>query len=416
MEFILLVIYISIYIGLFATSFYALSYISGQKKSKPLFKDDELPKVSIIIPVWNEEKSVARTLDTIFSSNYPSKKFEVILVDNNSTDKTMQITRELKRTKYKELRIYNETKQGKGCALNCGINKAKGDIIFSMDADTMVEPSCVREMTRYFKNPEVMSVTPSMLIHKPKGILQRIQQAEYLLGLFLRKAFSSVNAIFITPGAFSAYRKSFFDKYGGYDEANITEDLEMSLRIQYHKFAIENSPKSPVHTIAPNKFKPLLTQRKRWYTGLMKNTWKYKKIVSPEYGDLGMFVIPIAWISIFFSVFIIILMSIKTIIKIQSELIFMNSINFQFANTIQITRYSIERFLFSFFTNEIMVFILFFVAILWIYLKFASKNVGKTKGLHLSIPLYFLLFSLLFSFWWVVSIFYVIFNKKVKWR
>ncbi|HDL02474.1 MAG TPA: glycosyltransferase family 2 protein, partial [Candidatus Pacearchaeota archaeon] len=282
----LILIYISIYLGLVATAFYVLGYHSDKKKKKQLFTDAELPKVSIIIPVWNEEKSVARTLESIFSSDYPSKKFEVILVDNNSKDKTMQIAKKIQQ-KHTKLKIYHETKQGKGCALNLGIKKASGDIIFSMDADTLVEPQSVKEMARYFKNPEITSVTPSMLIYKPKGILQRVQQAEYLFGLFIRKAFTSVNGIHVTPGAFSAYRKTFFDKYGGYDENNITEDLEMSLRIQYEGHSIEYSPESPAYTIAPNTFKALMVQRRRWYAGLMRNTWKYKGLISPKYGDLG---------------------------------------------------------------------------------------------------------------------------------
>lgn len=415
MEPILILVYISVYIGLFATSFYALSYFSRKKKSKPLFKDNELPLVSILIPIYNEEKSIRQTIESILKSDYPKEKFEIIAIDNNSKDNTVQIIKELQK-KYKKLKFYHEKKQGKGYALNLGIKKSKGDIIFTMDADTLVEPHCVKEMTRYFKNPEVMSVTPSMLIHNPKGILQRVQQAEYLFGLFLRKAFSTINAIFITPGAFSAYRKTFFKKHGRYDTENITEDLEMSLRVQYKGYIIENSPDSPVYTIAPKKFKALLTQRKRWYAGLMRNTWKYKKIINPKYGDLGLFVVPIAWISIFFSIIIVNYVAIKTIFKIHEELIFMNSINFEFANILDLNYYIAERFFFNILTNPIFIFVIFFMIILWAYIKFANKNVGKTKKLKISIAVYFLLFSILFSFWWLVSIIYVILNKKVKWR
>ena len=146
------------------------------------------------------------------------------------------------------------------------------------------------------------------------------------------------------------------------------------------------------------------------------NFFKNKKIISPKYGDLGMFVIPIAWISIFFSVVIINIMAIKTILKIRTELIFMNSINFEFTHTFEISRFVIERFIFNFLTNQIVIFILFFMVILWTYIRFANKNVGKTKKLKLSIIVYFSLFSVLFSLWWIISIIYVLFNKKVKWR
>jgi cellulose synthase/poly-beta-1,6-N-acetylglucosamine synthase-like glycosyltransferase len=412
---VIILLYISIYLGLVATSFYVLGYHADKKKVKQLFTDDELPTVSVIIPAWNEGKSIAKTINSMFASDYPSEKLEIIVVDNNSKDNTLQIARKLKQ-KYKKLKIYCEKKQGKGCALNRGIKESTGEFIFSMDADTMVPPRSIREMTRYFKNPDVMSVTPSMLIYKPKGILQRIQQAEYLFGLFIRKAFTSVNAIHVTPGAFSAYRKTFFDKHGMYDEDNITEDLELSLRIQYNGYRIEYSPEAPAYTIAPNKFKELLIQRRRWYTGLMRNTWKYKGLISPKYGDLGLFVLPIAWISIFFSVFVINFLVIDTLINLRSELIFLNSVNFDFANLFSISGYTLERTAFHILSNPIIIFFLFFMILLGVYMKFATKKIGKVKKLPGTIFLYFAFFAILFGFWWTVSIIYIALNKKVTWR
>ena len=413
MSFIIFLIYTSIYIGLVATTFYILGYSADKKKKKQLFTDDELPKVTVIIPAFNEEKSIARTIESIKASNYPKNKFEIIVVDDGSKDKTLEIA---KKYKSKLVKVYTKKNGGKGTALNLAIKKCTGDIIFSMDADTFVAPHSTKEMVRYFKNPDVMSVAPSMLIHKPKGALQRIQQAEYLFGLFIRKAFSSVNAIHVTPGAFSAYRKSFFDKYGAYDEDNITEDLEMSLRIQHKGYAIQYSAESPAYTIAPNKFKPLMIQRRRWYTGLMKNTWKYKGIFGTKHGDLGIFVFPIAWISIFFSVFIINYMVIKILFEIQKEISFLASINFDFTSMFSMSAFFFERLFFKIFTNPIIVFFLLFAVVLGMYMKFATKKIGGVKRLPGTVAIYFLFFAVLFGFWWTVSIIYVLLNKKVTWR
>lgn len=413
MNFAVVLMYISIYIGLVATTFYAIGYRADKKRKKELYKDEELPSVSVIIPAYNEQKSIARTIESIMASDYPLEKFEVIVIDDGSKDNTYEIA---KKYSSKIVKVYTKPNGGKGTALNFALKKCKGEIIFSMDADTFVAKNSVREMTRYFKNKEVMSVTPSMLVHEPKGILQRIQQAEYLFGLFIRKAFSSVNAIHVTPGAFSAYRASFFKKYGGYDEGNITEDLEMSLRIQYQGYAIEYSPDSAAYTIAPNKFKPLMIQRRRWYTGLIRNTWSYKKIFSKKYGDLGLFVLPIAWISIFFSVVLINYMLIKTLFDIQKEIAFLASINFDFLSLFGISKYYIERILFLTFSNPIMIFFLLFAFVLGFYMKFATKKVGKVRGLTFTIGLYFVFFAIMFGFWWTLSIIYVLFNKKVSWR
>lgn len=413
MGFALFLIYLSIYIGLFATSFYALGYKSDKVKKKPLFTDEELPTVSIIIPAYNEEKSIEKTIESVLASDYPREKLEIIFVNDGSKDKTYELA---KKYKAKNVKILTKENGGKGTALNFGLKKASGEIVFSMDADTFIGKNCVKEMVRYFKNPNVMCVAPSMLIHEPKGILQRVQQAEYLFGLFIRKAFTSVNAVHVTPGAFSAYRKTFFDKHGDYDEGNITEDLEMSLRIQYNGYQIEYSPESPAYTIAPNKLKELTIQRRRWYTGLIKNTWKYRKIISPKYGDLGLFIIPIAWISIFFSVFATNYLFINGVIKIHKEIIFLNKINFDFASLFNFNKYFFERFIFNIASNTVILFLLFFVIILWVYMRYATKKVGNVKGLTITVALYFIFFALLFGFWWMISIFYAIFNKEVSWR
>ena len=215
MDFIVLVVYISIYIGLVATTFYILTFVSSKDDKEKMFKEHELPTVSVLIPVLNEEKSIVSTLNSILKSDYPLDKLEVIVIDNNSTDNTNKLVREFieKRNKIKrktfKIKLYIEKNPGKGNALNLGISKAKGEIVFSMDADTFVEPWSLKNMVRYFKNPEVMCVSPGITIYNPRNILQRVQYIEYVIGLFLRKTFAILNAIHITPGAFSAYRKSF---------------------------------------------------------------------------------------------------------------------------------------------------------------------------------------------------------------
>ena len=412
MDFILFLTYVSIYLGLFATTFFILSHGSVKKEVKQLYRKNELPKVSIIVPAYNEEKSIGQTIESILKSNYPSKLLEILVVDDGSKDKTLEI---IKKYKSKIVKVFSKTNGGKGSALNLGIKKSTGEIIITLDADTFILPNSVYELVRPFKNPEAMSVTPSMLIYNPKSFLQKIQQAEYLFGLFLRKAFSAINSNFVTPGAFSAYRKSFFDKYGGYDEKNITEDLEISLRIQSEGYLIDYAPKAVAYTVAPSKFKTLLIQRRRWYTGLIKNTILYKRIFSKKYGDLGLFVYPVAWISIFLALFLTTYMVTKILIETQKELFFLASINFDVFSAYNFGSFFLARSLFNFFMNPVMIFFIVFVFTLSVYMNFATKNTGKVKGLASSIVVYFLFFAILFGFWWITSFLYSIFQKEVSW-
>ena len=406
------IIYASIYIGLVATAFYILSFISDTKKEKKFFSDKELPFVSVIIPAFNEEKSIERTINSIKKSEYPEKKLEIIVVDDGSKDNTFKIAKKMESDIVK---VFTKENGGKGSALNLGIKHSRGEIIITMDADTFVEPSTLKKMARYFKNPEVFSVTPAMLVHSPKGILQRIQHVEYVLGLFLRKSFASLNSVYITPGAFSAYRKKFFEKHGGYDVGNITEDLEIALRIQSYGYKIENCPDAAVYTIAPSSFRALMKQRRRWYYGLMKNTWKYKKLLSPKYGDMGLFVMPISWISIFFAVFVFIYFALKTLRDIKNEILFFLSINLN-PGALYLNLYALERYIFLLASNPVVIFLLIFMGLTFFYIIYASKRQVKVSGVFTNLPLFYALFAILFGFWWVISIGYLILNKKVGWR
>ena len=413
MEFIDFIIYISICIGLVATTFYILSFIEDKKIKRKNFLDKELPAISVIIPAYNEEESIVKTIESILASDYPKNKFEVIVIDDGSKDNTLEIA---KRFENKQVKVFSKENGGKATALNFGISKAKGEIIFTMDADTFVNPESMKNMVHYFNNPRVMAVTPTMLVHKPKTILQRVQNMEYLLGIFLRKAFATLNAVYITPGAFSAYRKEFFDKYGGYDETNVTEDIEMSLRIQYQGYFIDNSPNAPAYTIAPSKFKELLIQRRRWYFGYIKNISKYRGLLSKKYGDLGLFIIPVGLLSTFFAVFMIIYLFFQTLIRINEELFFLQSINYDFYSVLNFDYYFFERMLFLIFTNSIFLFILLFMFVMGFYLYWTRKRVGKLEGLIIDINLFFLFFALLYGFWWTVSLIYALFTKTVKWK
>ena len=415
MDFIQIVIYISIYIGLFATSFYVLSFIADKKRYPKLFSDKELPKVSIVIPVYNEEKSIASTLKSILASNYPKEKLEIIVVNDASTDRSLEIANKFRS---KIVKVFSTKKNGgsKAAAFNFGFSKVTGEFLFCMDADTTVDKNSVKRMVRFFKNEKVMAVTPAMILRGVKGILARVQHVEYLMGLFLRKAFASINAIYITPGAFTVYRKSFMDKYGVYEEGNITEDLEMALRIQSKGYVIENCPEAPAYTVPMYGFKDLLIQRRRWYFGLIMNLLKYRKVINTKYGDLGAFVIPVAIFSIFLALVVTGYLFFKLVFDIKKEIDFLQAINFDFSSLYDMNFYILERSAYHLVSNPTVLFVLLFVFILLFYLYYAQRKVGKSFELIFNVPIFFAFFAILFAFWWFVSIFYAVFVGKVKWR
>ncbi len=412
MDFFNLMVYILAYIGFFATSFYIVSTLFYYSK-KPLDRESTNRKVTIIIPAYDEEKSIVRTIKTALDLDYPRENLEIIVVDDGSKDKTYELA---KKCSSNIVKVYTKTNGGKGSALNFGIAKAKGEVIVSMDADSFVQKDALKKMMAFFDNPKVMAVTPSMGVYKPKGILQRVQHIEYYMGVFLRKSFATVNAIHITPGAFSAYRKIFFEKHGGYAVGNITEDLEIALRIQSNHYIIENSPKSVVYTIAPDTFRKLLVQRRRWYTGLMKNLWAYRNLFGLKRGPLGAVVLPVAISTITLGVLLHIFAVFRTFNNLKDDLQSFRDINFRFADSFDLNSYVFKTFIYQLFSSPVFLISSCFILLLIFYMIFSRKQMKYREGIKVNFVLFIFLYTLLYSFWWVCSVFYVMFNKKVVWR
>lgn len=407
-------IYLSVFIGVFAVSYYFLSLKAlGGKEKKRDFKDSELPTVSVVIPAYNEEETIKKTIESALNLDYPKEKIEIIIVDDGSKDKTYSIAKKIKNNR---VSVLTKSNGGKAKALNLGISKAKGEIIVTMDADSYAEPDSLRKMINYFTNPKVMCVTPSMAIHDPKGFWQRLQQAEYLVGVFLRKSFSTMNAIHVTPGAFSAYKKIFFQKHGGFDESgNLTEDMEMALRIQSKGYSLSCSDDSVVFTKAPKTFADLLRQRKRWYYGWIQNLINYRRLFSRKYGHMGVIVLPMAVISIVMSVILTLFIVFSTLSDLRRELLYLQSVHFSFPGIFNINLFAFERFFYYFFSNPASIIFIVFLGIVIGYLVFAKKRVKKYTDVYFGMTLFIFTYSILLTFWWLLSAFYYFFIGKTSW-
>ncbi len=406
MEFVLTVIYTGAFFALFSTFIYLLTlYENRENLSNP--KPKKLPKVTVIVPAFNEEGRIKRTVDSLLNLNYPKNLLEIILVDDGSRDNTLS---EMKEYESDRVRIFSKKNGGKASALNLGIEKATGEIVVSLDADSFVDKQSLIRMVGYFNDPNVAAVTPSMKIWKPKTILQKIQFFEYMFGIFLRKAAAYLGSIHVTPGPFSAYRKSFFEKYGGYQEGNLTEDIEVALRIQSHHLLIENAPDAYSYTIGPSKFMPLFRQRIRWYLGFLNNVWNYRKLFGREYGTLGLFFLPSAFISVFFTIFLS-FYAMKVLLSGFINNIFkLWSINFDF---LKMLNFRIEPFYLvpSAMTILTILSICFVAGTIWI----ARRISDDREKIFMPSLLSILFYAPLFALWWLVSFAYKAGGKDIKW-
>ncbi len=284
--------YIIAFFSLFVVSVFLLLFLKYrntylQKPKQTGWK----PLVSVIMPAYNEGVYIADSIKSVLASDYPKDKLDIIIVDDGSTDNTYEIAKTFE--KENPVRVFKKENGGKGAALNFGIEKAKGELTATMDADSYLTKDTLKELIPYFTDLEVMAVTPAVKIKQTTSWISEFQRIEYLMILFSRKLLSFIDCVPVTPGPFSMFRTGVLTKVGGFDEHNLVEDQEIALRIQANNYKIKSSMSASVYTEPPSTMWDLLRQRVRWQRGGVRNYWKYRFLIKPEYGDFGVYFIPL---------------------------------------------------------------------------------------------------------------------------
>jgi cellulose synthase/poly-beta-1,6-N-acetylglucosamine synthase-like glycosyltransferase len=272
--------YILSFLSIYVQVFLLLTFIERRKDIKYRKESIELkryPSVTVVVPCWNEEKTLYKTVQSLLALDYPKDKVSILLVDDGSTDNTWGVMQRFK--KYNQIEILHKENGGKHSAMNLGIESATTEFIGCLDADSFVHPQALKRIMTYFDNPEAMAVAPSIIVHEPKNLIQRIQKIEYNWGVFIKKMLGLNNAIHVTPGPFSFYRREIFAKIGGFRKAHNTEDMEIAYRMHSHHMKIEHANDAFVYTVAPNTVKKLYKQRLRWIYGFIKNTIDYRRLL-----------------------------------------------------------------------------------------------------------------------------------------
>ena len=293
------VLWITYFISLFFAVFWLLVLIEKKERKEPQ-KLKIFPKVTIAIPVYNEEKTLAKTLASVLRLDYPKDKIECIIVNDGSVDRTGEIAKELV-AKHKENNIIliSQENKGKGAAMNAAMAASGGEYFVCLDGDSFVEPGALKKMLPYFDADDIAAVLPSLKVKNPSNMLQKMQWYEYIINMFYKELMGRLNSVHVAPGPFSVYRKSILEKVGGFDENhNLTEDLEMALRLQSKNYRLIQLLNTTIYTVAPDNLKDLYKQRNRWYKGSILNALHYKKMIfNKNYGDFGIIQMPTILIS-----------------------------------------------------------------------------------------------------------------------
>jgi peptidoglycan-N-acetylglucosamine deacetylase len=235
------------------------------------------PLVSIIIPCYNEELTLTNCVNSILSQTYGY--YEIIIINDGSTDETLKLARNFAR-QHPNIFAYTKKNGGKATALNRGLKRAHGDIIVSIDADSILLKTALRELILSFDDPEVMAVGGNVRVANRKNPLSAHQALEYIIGLTVqRRAFAYLGCMQVISGAIGAFRKEALLEVSGYSKDTIVEDMDLTIELAKRGKKIIYNPHAIAYTEAPETMRDFLKQRYRWTYGGFQVIEKHKDIL-----------------------------------------------------------------------------------------------------------------------------------------
>lgn len=234
--------------------------------------------ISVIIPAHNEESCIVKTVESVLKSKYD--KFEILIVDDASTDKTLSLALSLS-DQYENVRVIAlKQNKGKPMALNLAAAAARYEILLVMDADTLLEEDAMAYMAIHFKyGPRVGAVTGNPRVRNRNSLIEKIQVAEYcaIIGM-IKRAQRILGKLFTVSGAIVAFRKSAIFDVGLWDIDMITDDINITWKLEKRFWDIRYETQALCWTEVPNSLTSLWKQRLRWAQGGCEVIFKHFNI------------------------------------------------------------------------------------------------------------------------------------------
>lgn len=288
--------WVAILLGLVRTLFMgilaSLQYYRAKREKRILTAvGDAEESLSIIIPAYNEEVNAVKTIENLLQQNY--KNFEIIFVDDGSTDNTYDKVSNIFLNNDKIL-LLKKANGGKASALNFGIANCNSDYVVCIDADTQLMPDAISRLMKYFSQSGVGAVAGNVKVGNEKTVLTTWQSIEYTTAQnFDRRAFDFINCITVVPGAIGAFKREAIVKAGGFTSDTLAEDCDLTMRILRNGYKVRNCPEAIAITEAPETLNQFMKQRFRWNYGIMQSFWKNKDACfNPRYKSLGLVALP----------------------------------------------------------------------------------------------------------------------------
>jgi cellulose synthase/poly-beta-1,6-N-acetylglucosamine synthase-like glycosyltransferase len=295
------------------------------------------PGVSMLLPAYNEEAGIVASAISLLDLRYP--RHEVIVINDGSTDDTLQRlqeafdlvpVREALRSRipakplrgayvsrrHRNLWVLDKENGGKSDALNAGINAASCPYYCAVDADAILETDSLLQIVKpVIEDPDGIVAAAGIVriangativsgrlvdFRLPRNRLAVVQIVEYFRAFLIgRIGWDSLGALLIVSGAFGLFRRSAVEEVGGYVHGTVGEDIELVVRLHKHlrergePYRVAFVPEPTCWTEAPEDFKTLATQRRRWERGLGQTLWRHWRMIgNPRYGTVGLMALP----------------------------------------------------------------------------------------------------------------------------
>ena len=251
------------------------------------------PKVAVLIPAYNEEKVIERTVKAALNSNYPNLR--VIVIDDGSKDSTLEVARNAFRAEAAagKVLILGKKNSGKAEALNYGIEHiGDAELFVGIDADTIIAPDAIARLVPHFINPKVGAIAGNAKVGNRVNLWTRWQALEYITSQnFERRALDVLGAVSVVPGAIGAWRVAAVREAGGYHTDTVAEDADLTMALLRMGYRVEYEDMALAYTEAPTNANGLMRQRFRWSFGILQAVYKHRGVFARK-GALGWVALP----------------------------------------------------------------------------------------------------------------------------
>jgi len=302
MEWFVLIYLIVFFFGFFFLIIFLLLHYRYKKLLNNFPLPSRYPSITFLVPAYNEEENIENTIRSLIKVEYPKNKKKIIIINDGSKDKTLEIAKRLEE-EFEEVFVLNKSNSGKANSLNEALKIVNTELIAVTDADSYPNPDSVKKMVGYFDDEKVCAVTSRVLVKNKKNLLGRFQVMDYSIIAWTRKLLDFVDSVYVTNGPLSIYRTEKTKEIGGFDPNNLTEDIEITWHFLSLGYKTRMSYSSIVYTSVPEKLRGWINQRVRWNLGGIQTIKKYYKSMFKNPENLfGYFVIPYVASSFFLAI------------------------------------------------------------------------------------------------------------------